>query len=142
MCQGQVYQLPTDAEGYTYRLAMCDEIPKAQLPSGCQQYAEHPSVVKYNADNPADCIEIGGTGPCSQGECGMFGTAHTGGGDTELQVTYVYTYGCKNTFQITLTPRSAPARPSLSGSGRGRGGAGGGWCRARAGVARGSHAHG
>ena len=39
----------------------------------------------------------------------MFGTAHTGGGDTELQVTYVYTYGCKNTFQITFTPGSDEA---------------------------------
>ena len=43
---GKVYQAPTDAEGYAYSIAMCSEIPKASLPSGCQQYAEHPSVVK------------------------------------------------------------------------------------------------
>jgi hypothetical protein len=104
--QGKVYKAPTDAEGYAYSLAICGEIPKAELPSGCQQYAEHPSVVKYKGDNPADCIEIGSIGPCSQGECGMTGAPGAGGG---VVVTYTYTYGCKNTFTLTMTPGNAPA---------------------------------
>ena len=49
---GKVYQAPKDAEGYAYSIAMCSEIPKASLPSGCQQYAEHPSVVKVRARSP------------------------------------------------------------------------------------------
>jgi hypothetical protein len=64
--KGKVFQAPTDTEGYAYKISMCTEIPNAQLPSGCQQYAEHPSVVKYKANNPADCIEIGSIGPCTQ----------------------------------------------------------------------------
>ena len=101
-----MYKAPTDAEGYAYSLAICGEIPKASLPSGCQQYAEHPSVVKYKGDNPADCIEIGSIGPCSQGECGMTGAPGAGGG---VVVTYTYTYGCKNTFTLTMTSGSDPA---------------------------------
>lgn len=104
--KGKVYKAPQDAEGYAYSLSICGEIPKSALPSGCQQYAEHPSVVKYKNDNPADCIEIGSIGPCSQGECGMTGSKAAGGGVT---VVYTYTYGCKNTFTLTLTPGSDPA---------------------------------
>ena len=47
--KGKVYKAPTDAEGYAYSISICGEIPKAALPSGCQQYAEHPSVVKVSA---------------------------------------------------------------------------------------------
>ena len=101
----RVFRAPTDAEGYTYSLALCGEIPKASLPSGCQQYAEHPAVVKYKADNPADCIEIGSIGPCSQGECGMTGEKNADG----VTVKYTYTYGCKNTFTLTMTEGSATA---------------------------------
>lgn len=96
---------PTDAEGYAYLLAICGEIPEVSLPSGCQQYAEHPSVVKYKADNPADCIEIGSIGPCSQGDCGMTGRKTPSGVD----VTYTYTYGCKNTFALSITNGHDPA---------------------------------
>lgn len=103
--KGQVYQAPTDSEGYAYKISMCSEIPAATLPTGCQQYAEHPAVVKYKANNPADCIEIGSIGPCSQGVCGMEG-AKTANGVT---VTYTYTYGCKNTFAMSLTAGSDPA---------------------------------
>jgi len=102
--RGKTYHPPVDAEGYAYMISVCDEIPKDELPSGCQQYAEHPAVVKYKADNPADCIEIGAVGPCSQGECGMTGTAQPHGG---LELVYTYTYGCKNTFTLTMTPASA-----------------------------------
>jgi hypothetical protein len=46
--KGKVYKAPQDAEGYAYSLSICGEIPKSALPSGCQQYAEHPSVVKVS----------------------------------------------------------------------------------------------
>lgn len=108
--KGKVFQAPTDTEGYAYKISMCTEIPNAQLPSGCQQYAEHPSVVKYKANNPADCIEIGSIGPCTQGECGMTGAAAGSG----VTVTYTYTYGCKNTFAMTLTEGSDPAPGQVS----------------------------
>lgn len=45
----KVFKAPQDAEGYAYSLSICGEIPKASLPSGCQQYAEHPSVVKVSS---------------------------------------------------------------------------------------------
>ena len=51
--KGKVYKAPTDAEGYAYSISICGEIPKTALPSGCQQYAEHPSVVKVSA---AHCL--------------------------------------------------------------------------------------
>ena len=89
-----------DAEGYSYKLSICQEIPAASLPSGCQQYAEHPAAVKFKADNPADCIEVGSIGPCSQGQCGMTGKKTASGVD----VVYSYTYGCKNTFNLSLVP--------------------------------------
>jgi hypothetical protein len=97
--KGKVFQAPTDSEGYAFKISICGEIPNAQLPSGCQQYAEHPSVVKYKANNPADCIEIGSIGPCTQGACGMTGKATASG----IDVMYTYTYGCKNTFVMALT---------------------------------------
>eukprot|EP01052_Picozoa_sp_SAG31_P002825 SAG31_NODE_102_length_25175_cov_10.778553_17_plen_208_part_00 len=103
--KGKVYQAPPDSEGYAYKISMCSEIPAETLPTGCQQYAEHPAVVKYKANNPADCIEIGSIGPCSQGECGMAGAKTANG----ITVTYTYTYGCKNTFAISLTAGSDPA---------------------------------
>ena len=103
--KGKVFKTPKDAEGYAYSLAMCGEIPKTSLPSGCQQYAEHPSVVKYKEDNPADCIEIGSVGPCSQGACGMTGEKSADG----VIVKYTYTYGCKNTFTLFMTKGSATA---------------------------------
>ena len=103
--KGKVYQAPTDAEGYAYKISMCSEIPTAQLPTGCKQYAEHPAVVKYKANNPADCIEIGSVGPCSQGACGMAGAKTSAG----VTVTYTYTYGCKNTFALSLTSGSDAA---------------------------------
>jgi hypothetical protein len=99
--RGKTHHAPADAEGYAYMLSVCGEIPKDELPSGCQQYAEHPAVVKYKGDNPADCIEIGSVGPCSQGECGVTGTAQPHGG---LELVYTYTYGCKNTFSLMMTP--------------------------------------
>jgi len=99
--RGKTHHAPTDAEGYAYMLSVCGEIPKDELPSGCQQYAEHPAVVRYKGDNPADCIEIGSVGPCSQGECGVTGTAQPHGG---LELVYTYTYGCKNTFSLMMTP--------------------------------------
>ena len=46
--KGKLYEAPQDAEGYGYGIAICGEIPKQSLPSGCQQYAEHPSVVKVS----------------------------------------------------------------------------------------------
>ena len=54
----KVYQAPPDAEGYAYSIKMCGEIPKASLPSGCQQYAEHPSVVKVRPRHRACCLCI------------------------------------------------------------------------------------
>ena len=102
-----MYKAPTDAEGYAYSLAICGEIPKAELPSGCiWQDVYHPSVVKYKDDNPTDCIAIGSIGPCTQGECGMTGAPASGGG---VVVTYTYTYGCRNTFTLTITPGNASA---------------------------------
>ncbi len=35
-----VVQSGPDGEGYSYKLSLCSEIPAAQLPTGCQQYAE------------------------------------------------------------------------------------------------------
>ena len=103
--KGKVYQLPTDAEGYAVMMSMCSEIPTAQLPAGCIQYAEHPTVVKYMANNPHDCIQIGSVGPCSQGAWGMAGAKTA----TGVTVTYMYTYGCRNTFALSLTPGSDAA---------------------------------
>jgi len=105
-----VYKSPTNDEGYDYKFAICGEIPKAELPHGCKTYTEHPSVVKYkptpaNSTHP-NCIEIGSIGPCSQGECGMTGAPSVGGG---VVVTYTYTYGCKNTVTLTMTPGNASA---------------------------------
>ena len=105
--KGKVYQAPTDAEGYAYKISMCSEIPTAQLPAGCQLPAagcKHSAVVKYKANNPADCIEIGSVGPCPQGQglCGMAGAKTSAG----VTVTYTYTNGCKNTFTLSLTPGS------------------------------------
>lgn len=94
-----VVQSGPDGEGYSYKLSFCTEIPAAQLPTGCQQYAEHPAIVKFKTDNLADCIEIGSIGPCSQGSCGMTGVKTASGVD----VTYTYTYGCENTFTLSLT---------------------------------------
>lgn len=66
-----------------YMLAICDEIPKGTLPSGCQQYAEHPSVVKVRvglfararafrrsqfygrASTSTDAEQTSGSEPCS-----------------------------------------------------------------------------
>lgn len=53
--KGKTYAAPQDAEGYGYLLAICGEIPKASLPSGCQQYAEHPSVVKVSTAHMRSC---------------------------------------------------------------------------------------
>jgi hypothetical protein len=61
---------------------------------------------QYKGDNPADCIEIGSVGPCSQGECGMEATAGKSGA---VKVVYTYTYGCKNTFTLSMSPGVAPA---------------------------------
>ena len=52
----KVYKAPQDAEGYAYSLSICGEIPKASLPSGCQQYAEHPSVVKVSTFPLSLCV--------------------------------------------------------------------------------------
>ena len=49
---------PPDAEGYSYKISFCTTIASTDLPSGCQQYAEAPTVVKYKASDPADCIEV------------------------------------------------------------------------------------
>ena len=98
-----VVEIPPDAEGYSYKLSVCNEIPSASLPTGCQQYAEHPAIVKFKADNLADCIEVGSIGPCSQGSCGMSGVKTPAGVD----VTYTYTYGCENTFTLSLTSGTA-----------------------------------
>jgi hypothetical protein len=49
---------PPDAEGYSYKISFCTTLASTDLPSGCQQYAEAPAVVKYKASNPADCIEV------------------------------------------------------------------------------------
>jgi hypothetical protein len=61
--------------------------------------------LQYKGDNPADCIEIGSIGPCSQGECGMTGKPAGDG----VTVVYTYTYGCKNTFTLTMSAGSALA---------------------------------
>lgn len=63
--------------------------------------------LQFKNDNPADCIEIGSIGPCSQGQCGMTGTALPNGDGVEI--VYTYTYGCKNTFTLTMTEGSATA---------------------------------
>ena len=44
-------------------------------------------------------MQIGSVGPCTQGQCGMMGKKTAKGVD----VTYIYTYGCENTFTISLT---------------------------------------
>eukprot|EP01051_Picozoa_sp_SAG22_P031048 SAG22_NODE_12370_length_445_cov_0.875723_1_plen_98_part_01 len=62
-------------------------------------------MVKYKANNPADCIQIGSVWPCSQGACGMTGARTSAG----VNVTYTHTYGCKNTFTMMLTSGSDPA---------------------------------
>jgi hypothetical protein len=118
--QGHVYSTPPDDEGYSYKMSFCDTLSAAELPSGCQQYAEAPAVVKYKASNPADCIEIGSTGPCAQGECGMTGQKSAQG----IDVTYTYTYGCVNRFTLHLQvrctvlapefPAANPTRPDLT----------------------------
>eukprot|EP01047_Picozoa_sp_COSAG01_P020581 COSAG01_NODE_1174_length_11380_cov_2.922205_1_plen_181_part_00 len=50
--------IPPDSEGYSYKISFCDTIANIDLPSGCQQYAEAPAVVKYKWSNPADCREV------------------------------------------------------------------------------------
>lgn len=62
--------------------------------------------MQYKGDNPADCIEIGSIGPCSQGTCGMTGMSELNG---DVVVVYTYTYGCKNTMTLTLTKGQDPA---------------------------------
>ena len=85
---------PADAGGYSYMISVCSVIPTAALPAGCKQWAEAPAVVKYNASNPAFCLEVGSVGPCAQGQCGMAGKKTA----TGVDITYTYTYGCENTF--------------------------------------------
>lgn len=64
---------------------------------------------RYKADNPADCIQIGSIGPCtSGGDCSMKGKKV----GTDLQVSFTYTYGCTNTFILTLKPGNAGNKPS------------------------------
>ena len=114
---GQIFDTPTSSDGYAYRLSMCTDIPKENLPAGCAfaHYGEHPSVVKYKVNQPSDCIEVGSIGPCAgmtPGQCGMTGTADGAGGVT---VTYRYTYGCKNTFVMSMTHEWDSAPSAVSG---------------------------
>eukprot|EP01043_Picozoa_sp_COSAG02_P054344 COSAG02_NODE_6139_length_3774_cov_41.138136_3_plen_672_part_01 len=108
--KNKTYHVPSDPQGYSYVLRVCSELPMADVPSGCQYYAEHPSVVKYKGTDPANCIEIGSVGSCPRTpyisnnrsrECGMFGRRSEANG-SRLTVTFVYDYGCVNTFTIEL----------------------------------------
>ena len=55
--KGTVVDTPPDADGYAYKFSLCSSIPTQELPSGCQNYAEDATVVKYNVrlDPPELC---------------------------------------------------------------------------------------
>jgi hypothetical protein len=113
-----VVEFGPDGEGYSYKLSFCGEIPAASLPTGCQNtpppgVSLYPATVKFKADNLADCIEVGSVGPCSQGSCGMTGVKTP----TGVDVTYTYTYGCTNTFSISLSPGNAAAPGAVTSNG-------------------------
>ena len=102
-------QLGPDGDGYSYKLSICSDITTADLPTGCSPSsggtAEHPAVVKYKAQDPSDCTQIGSFGPCTgvNAKCGMTGVKTA----TGVNVTYAYEYGVTFTFTLLLTSGSA-----------------------------------
>jgi hypothetical protein len=62
---GKTYVTPVDADGYAYKVSICTEIPRASLPTGCVGYTTHAAAVRYQADSPLDCNQVGSVGPCS-----------------------------------------------------------------------------
>ena len=54
---------PGGTDTYSYKFTICGTIPRPQLPSGCQPYADHPTFVKYSSNSPQNCIQIGQNRP-------------------------------------------------------------------------------
>jgi hypothetical protein len=74
----EVYETAPDADGYSYQVAVCGEIPKHFWPPVCNQDKtfEAPAVLRYKPGTGAEgvCNEVGSVGPCAEGEeCGMEG---------------------------------------------------------------------
>jgi hypothetical protein len=74
----EVYETAPDADGYSYQVAVCGEIPKHFRPPVCNQDKtfEAPAVLRYKPGTGAEgvCNEVGSVGPCAEGEeCGMEG---------------------------------------------------------------------
>ena len=93
--------------GYVLLISICDEIPRAKLPSGCSinDWAEksRASAVYYKSDDPSDCLVVGSTGPCpadsNASGCAMTGAKTQNG----VSVKYTYEYGCRNTVTVEIT---------------------------------------
>eukprot|EP01052_Picozoa_sp_SAG31_P048043 SAG31_NODE_9874_length_1218_cov_0.986595_1_plen_110_part_00 len=49
----------TDAAGFTYKITVCGAIPTFDLPSGCQQYGQQATAIKYRDGSPDNCEQIG-----------------------------------------------------------------------------------
>ena len=96
-------------------ISICTDLPNASVPVGCKAYDEHAAVVKYDPENPTDCIEIGSLENCtadSSGECGLQGVA-TGDGNS-VTLTYTYQYGCINTFTMFLKPGDSASPDAIT----------------------------
>ena len=108
--RGQVRTVPAGADGYTYMLAVCDEIPHAWLPSGCNQTdVSSPTAVRFNAHNPTDCTVLGSVGACAPDQCGMSSVKTEAG----LTVTYAYTdHQCRHTFELDMTAGGHEVAPA------------------------------
>ena len=116
--RGQVRTVPPGADGYTYLLAVCDEIPRAGLPSGCNQTTASPTAVRFNAHNPADCTVLGSVGACAAGQCGMASVKTEDG----LTVSYAYTdHQCRHSLELDITAGGHEAVPAQVQPGRGCG---------------------
>lgn len=114
--KGQVIRTAPDSDGYTFVFSICAEIPREALPRGCKGLVDNPAALAYRHDNPEDCRQVGGLGPCDEGEagpCGMFGAYDSGSGATDemLTLSYKYSLGCNNTFVVELRDGDEP-RPA------------------------------
>ena len=74
LLRGKVFTLPKqDCTGdicYQHRVALFGSLPESDIPAGCKSNLQpgdgalHPAAVRFNPDQPADCLVLGSIGPC------------------------------------------------------------------------------
>ena len=71
----------TDGAENTYVVALCGEVPKAELPAACRLGTQRPSVVRYS---DLGCVALASAGPScgtdGSANCGMWATPRADGG--------------------------------------------------------------